>query len=168
SVTLSAEAQARLLGEAWERAPHHGALDDVRLVIHHASGRSDVFHIGAHAPTLSARDLDLIHTIWLDAVKTLGPHIHHHDVVRASLTQMAQQLNGPEREEALRVIRQVAKPGDELAAAVRTRDFTQLRDIVRNRPGADLPELLRSLSLQRQAGGFRPLPRPRRGGTLRV
>jgi magnesium transporter len=159
SVTLSAEAQARLLGEAWERAPHHGALDDVRLVIHHASGRADVFHIGAHAPALSARDLDLIHTIWLDAVKTLGPHIHHHDVVRAALTQMAQQLNGPEREEALRAIRQVAKPADELAAAVRTRDFTQLRDIVRNRPGADLAELLGSLSLEEQAVVFRLLPR---------
>ena len=159
SVTLSAEAQARLLGDAWERAPHHGALDDVRLVIHHASGRADVFHIGAHAPALSARDLDLIHTIWLDAVKTIGTHIHHHDVVRAALTQMAQQLNGPEREEALQAIRQVAKPGDELAAAVHTRDFTQLRDIVRNRPGADLADLLGSLSLEDQAVVFRLLPR---------
>jgi len=159
SVTLSAEAQARLLGEAWERAPQHGALDDVRLVIHHASGRTNVFHIGAHAPALSSRDLDLIHTIWLDAVKTLGPHIHHHDVVRAALTQMAQQLNGPEREDALRAIRQVAKPADELAAAVRTRDFTQLRDIVRNRPGADLAELLADLSLAEQAVVFRLLPR---------
>jgi magnesium transporter len=159
SITLSAEAQARLLGDAWERAPQHGALDDVRLVIHHASGRADVFHIGAHAPALSARDLDLIHTIWLDAVKTLGPHVHHHDVVRAALTQMAQQLNGPEREEALRAIRQVAKPGDELAAAVRTRDFTQLRDIVRNRPGADLADLLGSLTLEEQAVVFRLLPR---------
>jgi magnesium transporter len=134
-------------------------MDDVRLVIHHASGRSDIFHIGAHAPALSSRDLDLIHTIWLDAAKTLGPHIHHHDVVRAALTQMAQQLNGPEREEALRAVRQVAKPADELAAAVRTRDFTQLRDIVRNRPGADLAELLSDLSLDDQAVVFRLLPR---------
>jgi magnesium transporter len=158
SATLSAEAQARLLGEAWERVPH-GSLGDVRLVIQHASGRSDVFHIGAHAPALSARDLELIHSIWLDAAKTLGRHIHHHDVVRAALTQMAQQLNGPEREDALRAIRQVAKPADELAAAVRTRDFTQLRDIVRNRPAADLAELLADLSLDDQAVVFRLLPR---------
>jgi magnesium transporter len=159
SVTLSAEAQARLLGDAWERVPQHGGLDDVRLVIHHASGRTDVFHIGAHAPALSARDLDLIHTIWLDAVKTLGPYIHHHDVVRAALTQMAQQLNSTERDEALRAIRQVAKPADELAAAVRSRDFTQLRDIVRNRPGADVADLLASLNLEDQAVVFRLLPR---------
>ncbi len=158
SATLSAEAQARMLGEAWERVPHAGAAD-VRLVIHHASGRSDVFHIGAHTPSLSARDLELIHSIWLDAARTLGPHIHHHDVVRAALTKRAQQLNGPEREDALRAIRQVAKPADELAAAVRTRDFTQLRDIVRNRPAADLAELLADLSLDDQAVVFRLLPR---------
>jgi magnesium transporter len=72
---------------------------------------------------------------------------------------MAQHLNGPERDEALRAIRQVAKPADELAAAVRTRDFTQLRDIVRNRPGADLAELLANLSLDDQAVVFRLLPR---------
>ena len=38
SSTLSAEDQARLLGEAWERADKPEALD-VRLVIYHRSGR---------------------------------------------------------------------------------------------------------------------------------
>ncbi|HYT77060.1 MAG TPA: magnesium transporter, partial [Vicinamibacterales bacterium] len=166
SSTISAEAQARLFGEAWERAPRIAARDDVRLVIHHASGRADVYHIGAHAPSLTARDLDLIHTIWLDAAKAIGPHVHHHDVVRAALTQMTHQLNGPERDAALRAIRQVAKPADELAAAVRTRDFTQLRDIVRNRPAADLAELLAELSLEDQAVVFRLLPRRDAAGTF--
>jgi magnesium transporter len=159
SATISAAAQARLLGDAWERTPREGGLEDVRLVIHHASGRVDIFHIGAHNPALTPRDLELIHTIWLDAAKTVGPHIHHHDVVRAALTQMAQQLNGPERDEALGAIRQIAKPADELAAAVRSRDFTQLRDIVRNRPPADIAELLGELSPDEQAVAFRLLPR---------
>jgi magnesium transporter len=159
SATISAAAQARLLGDAWERTPREGGLEDVRLVIHHASGRVDIFHIGAHNPALTPRDLELIHTIWLDAAKTVGPHIHHHDVVRAALTQMAQQLNGPDRDEALGAIRQVAKPADELAAAVRSRDFTQLRDIVRNRPPADIAELLAELSPDEQAVAFRLLPR---------
>ena len=72
SSTLSAEAQARLLGDAWERA-ETGELHGVRLVVHHRSGRTDTFHLGAHAPELSSRDLDLIHHVWLDAVKALGP-----------------------------------------------------------------------------------------------
>jgi hypothetical protein len=39
SETLAADEQARILGEAWERAAKTGPLD-VRLVIHHASGRT--------------------------------------------------------------------------------------------------------------------------------
>ena len=52
SATLSAADQARLLGEAWERADKPEALD-VRLVIHHRSGRADTFHLGAHPPSLT-------------------------------------------------------------------------------------------------------------------
>ena len=40
SATLSADEQARLLGEAWERAAKPEPLD-VRLVVHHRSGRTD-------------------------------------------------------------------------------------------------------------------------------
>ncbi|MGC4081024.1 MAG: hypothetical protein QM736_02670 [Vicinamibacterales bacterium] len=57
SSTLSADAQARLLGDAWERADT-GNLHGVRLVVHHRSGRTDTFHLGAHAPELAPRDLD--------------------------------------------------------------------------------------------------------------
>ena len=157
SATISAQEQARLLGEAWERA---GTPDlQVRLVIFHRSGRSDVYHLGPHAPELSGRDLDLIHRIWLDAVKSVGPHLHHHDIVRAALTKMADQLSGPQRDEALQTIRAVARPADELAAVVRSRDYTRLRDMVRNRPASDLAALLTDLSLDDQAVLFRLLPR---------
>jgi magnesium transporter len=157
SATISADAQARLLGEAWERA---GTPDlQVRLAIFHRSGRSDIYHLGPHAPELSARDLDLIHRIWLDAARSVGPHLHHHDIVRAALTTMAEQLNGPERDEALQAIRAVARPADELAAVLRARDYPRLRDMVRNRPPSDLAELLADLSLEDQAVVFRLLPR---------
>ena len=96
--TLSAEDQARLLGDAWERADKPEALD-VRLVIYHRSGRADTYHLGAHPPSLTSGDLDLIHRLWLDAVKTVGPHVHHDDVVRAALKQMEQQLTGPQRDD---------------------------------------------------------------------
>ncbi len=158
SATLSADEQARLLGEAWERAEKPESLN-VRLVIHHNSGRTDVYHLGAHPPSLTPGDLDLIHRVWLDATKAIGPHVHHHDVVRAALTQMEQQLNGPSRDDALAVIRQTARPADELAAVLRARDFSRLRDMVRNRPASDLAELLTALSLEDQVVVFRILPR---------
>jgi magnesium transporter len=158
SSTLSSEAQAARLGEAWEKAPAT-ALHGVRLVILHPSGRTDVFHLGAHDPELSPGDLDLIHQLWLDAVKSVGPKVHHHDVVRAALTQMAHQLNGPEREHALQAIRTAARPADELAAIVKTRDYSKLRDIIRNRPPESLASLLGELSIEDQVVVFRLLPR---------
>jgi magnesium transporter len=158
SVTLSVDAQARLLGEAWERAAS-SEEHEVHLVIHHSSGRTDTYHIGAHAPSLTSRDLDLIHRLWLDAARSVGPHVHHHDIVRAALTQMAEQLNGPGRDDALQAIRQTAKPADELAQIVRTRDYSRLRDMVRNQPAAELAELLADLAPEEQVLVFRVLPR---------
>jgi magnesium transporter len=160
SETLAAADQARLLGEAWERAPR--PVDaDVRFVIHHGSGGTAVFHLGAHAPSLNAQDLHLIHAIWLDAVKSLGPHVHHRDVVRAALTHMQEQLSneGPPRDSALDIIRRTAHPAEELAAVVQQRDFGRLRDMVRNRPASDVAAALTGLSTEDQVVAFRVLPR---------
>jgi len=158
SASLSAADQARLLGEAWERADKPDALD-VRLVIHHRSGRTDTYHLGAHPPSLSSGDLDLIHRLWIDAVKAIGPHVHHHDVVRAALRQMDNQLKGTERDTAVAAIREVAQPAEELAAVLRTRDYARLRDTLRNRHAGDVAELLTALSLEDQVVVFRVLPR---------
>jgi magnesium transporter len=158
SATLSAADQARLLGEAWERIEKPEPLD-VRLVICHRSGRADSYHLGAHPPSLTSVDLDLIHRLWLDAVKAVGPHVHHHDVVRAALRQMEQQLSGPERDHAIAAIREIAQPAEELAAMLRGRDYARLRDVLRNRHAGDVAELLTSLSLEDQVIVFRVLPR---------
>jgi magnesium transporter len=158
SVTLSADDQARLVGGAWEDAEKPPGLD-VRLIVQHQSGGRSTYHLGAHPPTLTAHDLDLIHQVWLDAVKHIGPHVHHHDIVRAALTNMATDLHGPDRDETLETIRRVARPADELASVLRTRDFTQLRDRVRNRPPGDLAALLGDLGLEDQVVVFRLLPR---------
>jgi magnesium transporter len=158
SSTLSAADQARLLGEAWERTEKPQPLD-VRLVIHHRSGRADTFHLGAHPPSLTSGDLDLIHRLWLDAVRAVGPHVHHHDVVRAALKQMENQLNGPERDNAIAAIRNVARPAEELAAVLRARDYARLRDMLRNQHASDVAETLTALSLEDQVVVFRVLPR---------
>ena len=158
SVSLSADAQARLVGDAWERAVKPEGLT-TKLVIYHRSGRTDTFHLGAHVPALTTRDIDQIHAIWLDAVQGVGPHIHHADIVRAALTQMTDQLHGPDREEALRAIRRVAKPADELAAACQARDFSRLHDMVRNRPAQDVADALTELPIADQVVVYRMLPR---------
>jgi magnesium transporter len=158
SSSLPALEQGRMLGEAWERA-EKPKDQHLRLVIHRHSGRTDVYHLGAHPPSLTANDLDLIHRVWLDAVKAVGPQVHHHDVVRAALTQMEQQLSGSQREEALEIIRNTARPADELAAAVHARDYSRLRDLVRNRHASDLAAALTDLGIEDQVIVFRILPR---------
>jgi magnesium transporter len=159
SETLSDADQARLLGEAWERVPPPKPLD-VRLLIRHGSGRITAYHVGAHAPALGSDDLHLIHELWLDVIKTTG-HVHHHDVVRAALILMQEHLNngGDARDAALDLVRRVARPGDELAAVVRQRDFVRLRDMVRNRPASDLATALTDLTPEDQVVAFRVLPR---------
>ena len=165
SATLSADDQARLLGEAWERAPHSRGID-VRLVVHHPRGGTAVYHLGAHAPALRPEDFDLIHRLWLDAARTVGPHVHHRDVVRAALTLMEQQLSGPDRDAALQRVRDTARPADELAAVIRQRDFARLRDMVRNHPAGELATLLTELSLEDQVLVFRILPRKAAAATF--
>ena len=158
SETLSADDQARLLGEAWERVPGtRGA--DVRLVVHHPRGSAAAYHLGAHAPAFNPEDFDVIHRLWLDAARAVGPHVHHRDVVRAALTHMEQQLSGPDRNAALQLVRDTARPADELAAVIRQRDFGRLRDMVRNRPASDVAAVLTDLSLEDQVLVFRILPR---------
>jgi magnesium transporter len=158
SSTLSAADQARLLGEAWERTEKPAALD-VRLVIHHRSGRADTYHLGAHPPSLTSSDLDLIHRLWLDAVGSIGPHVHHDDVVRAALKQMEEQLTGPSRDAAIAAIREEARPAEELAAILRARDYTRLRDVLRNRHASDVATLLTALSHEDRVVVFRVMPR---------
>ncbi len=158
SATLSSGDQARLLGEAWERISKPEPLD-VRLVVHHRSGRADTYYLGAHLPALTPGDLDLIHRVWREATQAIGPHVHHHDVVRAALTHMEAQLNGPDRDDALARIRDTARPAEELAAVIRARDFTRLRDMVRNRAASDVAEVLTALGLEDQVVAFRVLPR---------
>ena len=158
SDTLSAADQARLLGDAWESADKPPETK-LRLVICHRSGRTDAFHLGAHPPALMPSDLDLIHRVWLDAVKAVGPHVHHHDVVRAALKKMEQELTGPDRDATLEAIRQMARPADELESAVRAGDYPRLRDLLRNRHASDVANALTDLSIDQQVIVFRLLPR---------
>ncbi len=167
SETLSADDQARLLGDAWERASKPSAVD-VRLVVHHPRGGTAAYQLGAHAPALGPEDYAHIHRLWLDVVRAVGPSVHHRDVVRAALTHMEKELGGPNRDAALEVVRDTLRPVDEIAPLIRTRDFSRLRDILRNRPASDVASVLANLSIDERVLVFRILPRNDGCGNLRV
>ncbi len=158
SETLSADDQARLLGDAWERSSKPSAVD-VRLVVHHPRGSTAAYHLGAHAPALGPEDYAHIHRLWLDVVRAVGPSVHHRDVVRAALLHMEHELSGPNRDTALQVVRDTLRPADEIAPLIRQRDFGRLRDVLRNRPPSDVASVLADLSLEERVLVFRILPR---------
>ena len=72
---------------------------------------------------------------------------------------MEQQLTGPGRDDALASIREVARPAQELAALLRTREYARLRDMLRNRHASEVAALLTELSVEDQVVVFRVLPR---------
>ena len=79
---------------------------------------------------------------------------------------MEEQLSGPDREAALQLVRETARPADELAAVLRARDFGRLRDMLRNRPASDLASMLTDLPTDDQVLVFRILPRREAAATF--
>jgi hypothetical protein len=112
SAKLSAAQMAHMMGEAWERIELRGDVR-ARLVACKRNGEIESFQLGAHAPTLTAEDLELIHRMWLDAVSAYGLGVHHRDVVRAALEHMESDLGGNDREAALdRIASQLHRPAN--------------------------------------------------------
>jgi hypothetical protein len=108
SAKISVAEQARLLGAAWERVPGSADLR-TRLAACKANGDLEIFQLGPHAPILTADDLDLIHRLWLKAVGVAGLDVHHRDIVRVALDELAQQWEGNRADTIARAIGRQAR-----------------------------------------------------------
>ena len=91
SAVISAENQAHQMGEAWDRTPHERELV-TQFVIHFSDGHVQKFALGAHPPSLRPEDIERIHALWVEAVKAVGPEVHHRDVVVAALESLEGEL----------------------------------------------------------------------------
>jgi hypothetical protein len=166
SATISSDAQARLLGEAWERA----GTPDLQL----RPGRLPPQRTLRHLPPRSARA-----GAERARPRTHSPHLARRVEERRPARapprhrQSSVDHHGrtTERSRARRGAAGhtgVARPADELAAILRTRDYPRLRDMVRNRPPSISAELLRiSISTTRRScsGCCRARTRRRRSST---
>ena len=97
---LSADEQAKLSGDAWERLPEPRP----RMVLEIVAPDSQVhdYELGPHAPRLRLEDLRLMHEIWLELTrdpKYAG--LHHYHVVGTALRELRERLHGTDRTEAL-------------------------------------------------------------------
>jgi amino acid transporter len=83
--------EARIAGLAWEHLPD--PRPQLTLVVYFPGGQEHVFYLGPHAPHLTPKEIDLLHTIWLELSSDVAPEeIHHHDVVHYALEILKQDL----------------------------------------------------------------------------
>jgi amino acid transporter len=100
SATASIEEQARLIGDAWERmaAPR----PRLSLEISSANGREHIFYLGPHAPRLTAKEIDLVHKLWLNAAESFpNEELHHHDIVHFALEEFQRTLATTQGDEVM-------------------------------------------------------------------
>jgi amino acid transporter len=94
SSKMTPQEQARELGRAWERMGEKPRRQ-VRFRIIDANGHEIEVLLGAHAPSLTEDDINLVHKIWLQVSKSPSRRrLHHRDVVRVALERLERDLRG--------------------------------------------------------------------------
>src|SRR5690348_12482640 len=98
---LSADEQAKLTGDAWERLPE--PRPRLTLEVYSQDGSVREYTLGPHTPRLRPRDLELLHEVWLKV--TSDPQYagaHHYHIVALALEELQKELNTEQRTELLR------------------------------------------------------------------
>jgi hypothetical protein len=97
---LSADEQAKLTGDAWERLPE--PRPRLMLEVCAPDGSIREYALGPHTPRLRAQDLELMHKLWLNI--TADPKFagaHHYHVVALALEELQRELSTEQRAQLL-------------------------------------------------------------------
>jgi amino acid transporter len=98
---LTADEQAKLTGDAWERLPEPRP----RLILEVCApdGTIREFAIGPHAPRMRPQDVELMHRLWLNI--TADPKFagaHHYHIVALALEELQRELSTEQRAQLLK------------------------------------------------------------------
>jgi amino acid transporter len=97
---LTADEQAKLTGDAWERMPE--PRPRLTLEVCAPDGAVREYAIGPHNPRLRPQDVELMHKLWLDI--TTDPKYsgaHHYHIVALALEELRRELSTEQRAELL-------------------------------------------------------------------
>jgi Amino acid permease len=100
---LTADEQAKLTGDAWERLPEPRPRLEMEVVL--PDGQSSIYSLGPHTPRLRPQDLELLHKIWLEI--TSNPEyrgLHHYHVVALALRELERELKSSNRDQVLELL----------------------------------------------------------------
>lgn len=97
---LTADEQAKLTGDAWERLPEPRP----RLVLEVCApdGTIREYALGPHTPRMRPQDVELMHRLWLNV--TADPKYagaHHYHIVALALEELQRELNTEQRAQLL-------------------------------------------------------------------
>jgi amino acid transporter len=97
---LTADQQAKLTGDAWERLPEPRP----RLVLEVCApdGTIREYALGPHTPRMRPQDVELMHRLWLNV--TADPKYagaHHYHIVALALEELQRELNTEQRAQLL-------------------------------------------------------------------
>jgi amino acid transporter len=97
---LTADEQAKLTGDAWERLPE--PRPRLTLEVCAPDGSVREFSLGPHTPRMRPQDVELMHRLWLDITgdpKFAGAH--HYHIVALALEELKRELSTEQRAELL-------------------------------------------------------------------
>jgi hypothetical protein len=109
---LSADEQAKLTGDAWERLPE--PRPRLTLEVYSPDGSVREYTLGPHTPRLRPRDLELLHDVWLKV--TSDPQYagaHHYHIVALALEELQKELNTEQRAALLQKLSEEIHGGTE-------------------------------------------------------
>ena len=105
SAKMPAVEESRLAGLAWERLPE--PRPELALEIHSPGGQEWISYLGPHAPRLTPKEIDLLHSIWLNFSEEVCPlELHHHDIVHFALTELHREIADGKQAEVLQRLQQ--------------------------------------------------------------
>jgi amino acid transporter/nucleotide-binding universal stress UspA family protein len=93
---LTADEQAKLTGDAWEKLPE--PRPRLTLEVHLPNGSVREYPLGPHTPRMRPQDLELMHKVWLDVTsdpKYCGAH--HYHIVALALEELQRELSTEQR-----------------------------------------------------------------------
>ena len=102
---LTADEQAKLTGDAWERMPE--PRPRLCLEVCAPDGTVREYTIGPHTPRLRPQDVELMHKLWLNI--TTDPKFagaHHYHIVALALEELQRELSTEQRTQLLQKLQE--------------------------------------------------------------
>jgi hypothetical protein len=111
SSKMTPHEQAYRVGQAWEALPE--PKKQITFYVVSPNGEAESFHIGPHAPSLQADDVELVHRLWLNFRRDPEMQdLHHSDIVTHALTRLAAEY-ARDKQETLRGLRRRVQDGSQ-------------------------------------------------------